>query len=231
MSDSPAPHVGLLGEKPLHASLKRWCAETGDRIEAPVDGFVIDIIRDDLLIEIQTRGFASMKRKLTTLLENGHRVRIVHPIPVQKWIVKIDEDGEVLSRRRSPKHGTALDVFAELVSFPALIANDLLEIEILLVHEEEYRRHEPGRAWRRKGWVVQERRLVGVVDAVRLTGPDDLLELLPDDLPTPFTTADLAERLSQPRRIAQQMAYCLRHAGALAMVGKAGNTIEYEVTT
>ena len=229
MSDSPAPHVGLLGEKPLHASLKRWCAEAGDQIEAPVDGFVIDIIRDDLLIEIQTRGFASMKRKLTTLLENGHPVRIVHPVPVQKWIVKVDDDGEELSRRRSPKHGSALDIFAELVSFPALMANDLLEIEILLVHEEEYRRHEPGRAWRRKGWVVQERRLVGVVDAVRLTGPDDVLELLPDGLPTPFTTADLADRLGQPRRIAQQMADCLRHAGAWAMVGKTGNAIEYEV--
>ena len=229
MSDSPAPHVGLLGEKPLHASLKRWCARTGDRIEAPVDGFVIDIIRDDLLIEIQTRGFAGMKRKLTTLLDNGHRVRIVHPIPVQKWIVKVDDAGEELSRRRSPKHGSALDVFAELVSFPALMANDLLEIEILLVHEEEYRRHEPGRAWRRKGWVVQERRLVGVVDAVRLTSPDDLLALLPQNLPDPFTTADLAERLQQPRRIAQQMAYCLRHVGALAMVGKTGNAIEYAV--
>ena len=230
MPKTPPPHVGLLGEKPLHASLKRWCAETGDLIEAPVDGFVIDIVRDDLLIEIQTRGFAGMKRKVTTLLENGHRVRIVHPIPVQKWIVKLDDTGEELSRRRSPKRGSVLDVFAELVSFPALLANDLLEVEVLLVHEEEYRRHEPGKAWRRKGWVVQERRLVGVVDARRVAGTEDLRELLPDDLPTPFTTADLAERLAQPRRIAQQMAYCLRHAGAIVAVGKAGNAIEYEMT-
>lgn len=230
MSYTPSPHVGLLGEKPLHASLKLWCAETGDLIEAPVDGFVIDIVRDDLLIEIQTRGFASMKRKLTTLLENGHRVRIVHPIPIQKWIVKLDDAGEELSRRRSPKRGSVLDVFAELVSFPALLTNDLLEVEILLVHEEEYRRHEPGKAWRRKGWVVQERRLVGVVDVRRVAGTDDLLELLPDDLPTPFTTADLATNLAQSRRIAQQMAYCLRHAGAIDAVGKDGNAIQYERT-
>ena len=229
MADTSSPHVGLLGEKPLHASLKLWCAEDGDRIEEPVDGFVIDLVRADLLIEIQTRGFAGMKRKLTTLLENGHHVRIVHPIPVQKWIVKVDDNGEELSRRRSPKRGSVVDIFAELVSFPALLANDQLEIEILLVHEEEYRRHEPGRAWRRKGWVVQERRLVGVVDAVHVQGPSDLRTLLPDDLPTPFTTADLAERLGQPRRVAQQMAYCLRHAGTVEAVGKVGNTIEYQV--
>jgi hypothetical protein len=42
-----------LGEKPLHASLKRMCSEPGDRVEQPVDGFVIDLVREDALIEIQ----------------------------------------------------------------------------------------------------------------------------------------------------------------------------------
>ena len=51
--------IGLLNEKPLHASLKQWYARPGDRFEVPVDGFVIDIVRrrenegseEDLLIE------------------------------------------------------------------------------------------------------------------------------------------------------------------------------------
>jgi hypothetical protein len=54
--------IGLLNEKPLHASLKQWYARPGDRFEVPVDGFVIDVVRDDLLIEIQTRNFSSLKR-------------------------------------------------------------------------------------------------------------------------------------------------------------------------
>jgi hypothetical protein len=69
---------------------------------------------------------------------------------------------------------------------------------------------------------------VGVVDVRRVAGTEDLLELLPDDLPTPFTTADLATHLARSRRIAQQMAYCLRHAGAIEAVGKTGNAIQYE---
>jgi len=221
------PHVGTLREKPLHASLKRWYAEDGDRVEVPVDGFVIDLVRDDLLIEIQTSGFSSMKRKLTTLLDLGHRVRIVHPIPVEKWIVRIDADGTELGRRRSPKHGTVVDVFAELVSFPALVAHPGLDLEVLLVLAEERRRHDPTRAWRRKGWVVEERHLVGVVDGVPLTGPADLAALLPDGLPDPFTTADLAAALSRPRRLAQQMAYCLRHAGVLTPDGTQGRAVAY----
>ena len=95
-----APHIRTLREKPLHASLKQWYAQPGDGVEVPVDGFVIDLIRDDLLIEVQTRGFSSMKQKVNALIDLGHRVRIVHPIPIDRWIVKIDGDSAVLSRRR-----------------------------------------------------------------------------------------------------------------------------------
>jgi hypothetical protein len=223
------PHIGTLREKPLHASLKRWYARPGDGVEVPVDGFVIDLVREDLLIEIQTRGFSSMKQKVTALLDHGHRLRIVHPIPIDKWIVKVDADGTVLSRRRSPKHGSPIDVFAELVSFPDLLAHPHLEIEVLLTTEEEYRCHTPGRSWRRKGWTVLERRLVEVVDTLLLRYTEELTGLLPDDLPETFTTADLAEKLGRPRRIAQQMAYCLRRVGAIVAVGRHGNTVVYRV--
>jgi hypothetical protein len=224
---TPPPHVGTLREKPLHASLKRWCAQDGDRFEVPVDGFVIDVVSDGLLIEIQTTGFSSMKRKLGKLLAAGHRIRVVHPIPIDKWIVRIDADGQVLGRRKSPKHGDPLDVFSELVSIPNLIADPRLEIQIVLTHEDEYRRHDPTKAWRRKGWVVHERRLICVVDAVDIRGLADLAALLPDSLPDPFTTSDLAAAISRPRRLAQQMAYCLRHAGVIEATGKKGNSIEY----
>ena len=190
---------------------------------------MIDVVREDLLIEVQTSGFSSMKRKVTTLLGLGHRVRIVHPIPIDKWIVKIDADGTVLSRRLSPKHGKPTDIFAELVSFPDLLAHHDLEVEVLRTIEEEYRRHTPDRSWRRKGWTVVERRLIEVVGTVLLRCTEDLAGLLPDDLPETFTTADLAERLGRPRRAAQQMAYCLREAGAIVAVGKRGNAIAYRV--
>jgi hypothetical protein len=224
-----APHIGTLGEKPLHASLKQWYARPGDRIEVPLDGFVIDLVREDLLIEVQTRGFSSLKQKITALLDDGHFVRIVHPIPIDKWIIKVDGDGTVLSRRLSPKHGSPTDVFAELVSFPELVAHPHLDIDVILTNEEEYRRHTPNGSWRRQGWTVEERRLIEVVDTLLISSTDDLAGLLPTGLPEPFTTADLAMKLSSSRRAAQQMAYCLRIAGVTVGVGKRGNTVEYLV--
>ena len=84
--------IGLLNEKPLHASLKEWYAQPGDRFEVAVEGFVIDIVRDALLLEIQTRNFAAIRSKLTSLARS-HQIRLIYPIAQEKWIVKLDEDG------------------------------------------------------------------------------------------------------------------------------------------
>lgn len=226
---SPAPHIGTLRETPLHASLKRWYARPGDLAEVPVDGYVIDLVRGDLLIEVQTSGFSKMRDKLNSLLDRGHRVRIVHPIPVDKWLVKVEPDGEIVDRRRSPKHGDVVDVFSELVSFPQLVGEAGLEIDVLLTEEEEYRVHTPDRSWRRKGWSVMERRLVEVVGSYSIEDAGELTSLLPGKLPESFTTADLAAALGRPRRLAQQMAYCLRESGVIHPVGKKGQAFLYAV--
>lgn len=225
-----SPHIGVLREKPLHAALKEWYQQPGDLVEHPVDGYVIDLVRGDLLIEIQTSGLAGMKKKVAKLLAEGHPVRIVHPIAVDRTIVKVEDDGTILSRRLSPKHGVVSDVFTQLVSFPDLLVGTDLEVEVVLTVEDEYRTHSPGKAWRRKGWVVHERHLNEVIDSVTLATGIDLLGLLPANLPEPFTTSDLARGLQRPMRNAQQMAYCLRHAGLVEPTGKQGNAIEYRLT-
>src|SRR5215510_5519986 len=106
--------IGLLNEKPLHASLKQWCAQPGDRFEVAVGGFVIDIVRDDLLIEIQTGNFAAIKSKLTNLVRS-YPVRLIYPIVKEKWIVRpaTKDHGRVM-RRKSPKRGRLEDLFWEM---------------------------------------------------------------------------------------------------------------------
>lgn len=142
--------IGTLNEGLLHSQLKAWYRCHGDLLEQRVDGYVIDVVRGRTLVEIQTGGFAPLRRKLERLLD-GHRVRLVAPVPVTKRIVRLSPDGEVLSARRSPLRGRPLDVFARLVSLPTLLAHERFELELLLTHQEEHRRHEPGRAFRRRG--------------------------------------------------------------------------------
>jgi len=218
--------IGTLNEKPLHAALKAWYARPGDQFEVHVDGFVVDIVRGGLLIEIQTRHFSAIRRKLAALAEH-HPVRVVYPIAQEKWIVRQAADGQPLSRRKSPKRGTLEHVFNELTHVPHLLSHPNFSIDVLFIQEEEIRRRGPARAWRRRGWVTHERHLLQVVGQHLLATPADVSALLPTSLPDPFTSADLAAALAQPRALAQKMAYCLRQMDSITPAGKRGNTILY----
>lgn len=222
------PGIGLLNEKPLHASLKQWYARPGDRFEVPVDGFVIDIVRDDLLIEIQTRNFASIKSKLTNLAR-CHRVRLVYPIVQEKWIVRSGK-GDGANRRKSPKKGRMEDLFRELVSIPQLLLNPNFSLEVLMIRGEEVRRYNEAKRRVRKRWLMEGRRLLDVVDQRSFGHSADWLRFLPDGLEL-FTTSDLAIRMNTGRDLAQKMAYCLREARMIELIGKRGRANLYRVPT
>lgn len=219
--------IGTLNEGALHAQLKEWYRRPRDRAEQGVDGYVIDLVRGPLLIEIQTGSFAPLRRKLEALLDD-HPVRLVAPVALSRRIVRVSDDGVVLSARRSPRAGRVEDVFARLVSIPGLLTRDGFELEVVLSHQEEVRMHRPGRARRRRGWVVAGRSLVSIEGAVRLTSPSDAAALLPAGLPAEFDTAELAAAAGVDRRLAQQMTYCLRLAGALRTSGRRGRAALYE---
>ena len=110
-----------------------------DRLEVPVDRFVIDLIRaDGELVEVQTGGFGPLAAKLEALLDQ-HRFRIVHPVAAERRIVRVDERGEVLSIRRSPRCGTVVEVFDKLTAFPSLLTHPNLTVEVLLLGEDHLR--------------------------------------------------------------------------------------------
>ncbi|OQX62058.1 MAG: hypothetical protein B5M51_06630 [Anaerolinea sp. 4484_236] len=222
--------IGTLNEKPLHAALKEWYACPGDQFEVPVDGFVIDIVQDDLFVEIQTGNFASIKSKLNKLARS-HRVRLVYPIAQEKWIVKLPKDGDgEITRRKSPKRGRVEDLFWEIVSFPQLLAIPNFSLEVLMIKEEEIRRYTGKRKWRRKGWGTQERLLLEVVDQKLFEEPADWRALLPKGMGE-FTTKDLAEAIGIRRQLSQKMAYCLRKADVVNLIGKRGRANLYKVRT
>ncbi len=220
-------HIGVLNEKPLHASLKTWYAQPGDRFEVPVDGFVIDIVRDNVLLEIQTRHFSAIKSKLATLV-CAHQVRLIYPIAQEKWIVQSPAEGGLVTRRKSPKRGRVEDLFRELVGIPRLLSHSNFSVEVLLTREEEARRYDGRRRWRTRGWVTEERRLLDVLDRRVFQGPASWLALLPV-FSEPFTSRDLADALGIRVDLAQKMTYSLRHAGLVRSLGKRGRATLYGV--
>jgi hypothetical protein len=223
------PAIGTLNEGALHAQLKNWYQRPDDRIERVIDGFVVDLLRGDLLVEIQTGSFAPLRRKLE-LLTRQHRVRLVAPVPLVRRIIRLSDEGELLSARRSPRRGRAEDIFNRLVSIPSLLCRSRFELELLLTQQDELRVYRHGKAFCRHGWVVAGRRLVSVDQCIRITSPADAARLLPPSLPELFDTAQLAEAAAIERRLAQQMTYCLRALGVLQTTGKRGNAIVHRRT-
>jgi hypothetical protein len=223
--------IGTLRETALHAALKAWYAEPGDQSEVSVGGYVVDLLRGDLVIEIQTHNFGALKIKLRRLLERGP-VRLVHPIAAERWIVRLAADGRTQAgRRKSPRRGHWLHLFSEMVSLPDLLAHPNFTLEALLIQEEEVRCPAPRarRRWRRD-WRVCDRRLLAVLDRRVLTRPEDCAAWLPLDLPQPFTNLDLARAARQPRYIAEKTTYCLRRMGVAQAVGRRGRAIAHTLS-
>ena len=220
--------IGLQNERSLHAALKQWYARPEDRFEVPLDGFVIDLVRGNDLVEIQTRNFSAIRGKLEELVHK-YKVHVLHPITLEKWVVQVDKAGtQILSRRKSPARGHLLDLFEELVRLPELINHPNFSIEFPLIREEEVRCKDGKGSKRRKRESIKDRRLLEVIESKVFTCHQDFLTLLPSTLPQPFSTKCLATALHLPLHRSRQITYCLRKMDAIVVVGKRGNELLYE---
>jgi hypothetical protein len=218
-------------ETSLHRQLKsHYAAVDGAVIEQRVGRYRIDVVIGKELVEIQLASLSSIRDKIAALVKR-HDVRVVKPIIARKFLVKQQKvGGKTVSRRRSPKQGTVLDVFEELVHFTRVFPHRRLTLEVVLVEIEEWRvpGHGRRRRWRRGDHQTADQQLLSIVGGEKFQTAADLCRLLPPKLPEPFHTGHLAEGLEVQRWVAQRMAYCLRKMGAIETVGKQRGAWLYE---
>jgi hypothetical protein len=217
-------------EQTLHEQLKELYARETGEIESTLGDYRVDVVRGDLLIEIQTRSFSSIRDKLRDLV-NNHKVRLVHPIAQQKWVIRIDESGNQVSRRKSPKQGRVEYIFNELVYLPRLLLNQNFELEVALVDLEEYWIDDGKGSWRRRRWSIHDKRMIELKERRLFRTPSDFIALLPDSLSTLFTSTMLADETGLSKRLAQKMLYCLTKMEAVNRDGKMGRAYLYRIIT
>ena len=210
-----------MNEHPLHSAIKHWYSLPNDEVEVNIGGFVVDIMRGNLLIEIQTKNFSAIKKKLEKMVR-GYSVRLVYPIAKQKWIVRVTPLGEILSRRKSPKKGRLIDLFIELVHLPDMIRDKNFSLEVLMIKEEEVRCNDGRGSWRRRGVSIKDRNLIDVIESVLFRDERDFLRFLPRELLEPFTNKDLSRSIDVSINLARKITYCLRKMGVIAEDGKRG---------
>ena len=213
-------------ETTLHRQLKERFMEEGSEIEVPVERYRIDVVTGNRLIEIQRSGLSSIRDKIRYLLDQNYRVEVVKPLVVRKRLVKLSrKNGKVIDRRWSPKRGTIMDVFDELLYFTRVFPHPNLRLICPMIEMEELRYPGHGKRRRRRvgDFIVKDRLLSEIHETHIFDKAQDLHRLLPKKLPKPFDTKELAEGLKMHRSDAQKIAYVLRHTGSVDLVGKRGN--------
>jgi hypothetical protein len=215
-------------ETSLHQQLKRCYAETAANTEVTIGRYRIDAIRDDELIEVQCASLSAIRDKSTQLLKR-HKLRVVKPVIARTRITKIKKPGgKPTSRRWSPKRGSILDIFDDLIYFTRVFPHHNLVLEVPMIHVEQFR--VPAKKKRRrwsKDYRVHDVRLEHIEDRYEFSQPSDLLALLNLPAGDVFDTAELAKVIERPRWVAQKIAYVLRKMGAIETSTRTRAGIQY----
>lgn len=221
--------IGTLQEKTVHAVLKNYYAPDEDMHEIPIENFVADIYTGSEIIEIQSAHFYKLRDKLTTFLAL-YPVTVVYPIPHHKWLIWIDEEtGELSKPRKSPVTGTVYQAFRELYRIKQYLTHPNIRFCFPLIDLEEYRLLNGWSQDKKKGSCRYDRIPIAIADEIRFECPQDYLQLIPYDMPEPFTVKDFGQKVKLNKKDAGIVLHILCYLQIIEKTGKKGNAFTYRV--
>lgn len=222
--------IGTLSEKTLHAVLKRCYEPHEENHETRIGGFVADIVGENGIIEIQTRGFDRLRKKLAAFLPVCP-VTVVYPVAQVKRLSWVDpETGEVSSSRKSPKTGTPYEIFFELYRIKPFLHDPNLRFCIVLLELWETRWLNGWGKGGKRGSSRCDRIPKAFLGEVEIASPADYAKLVPESLPPRFTSKDYQKRSGLSLSGAQTALNVLFSVGAVERAGKQGGAYLYEKT-
>ncbi len=219
--------IGTLGEKTVHAILKNYLVSDISCHEIKVGSFYADIVNENGIIEIQTRNFDKLRKKLEVFL-NLQPVTIVYPVPHTKWIRWVNEEtGEISPPRKSPKSGTPYMIFPELYKIKNYLLHPNLRIHIILINLEEYRFLNGWSKNKKRGSTRCDGIPTQLVDEVYVHSLSEYRKLIPPTLIENFTSKDFQKAAGLSQRAAVTALNILHYVGAVKRLGKKGRAYLY----
>lgn len=218
-------------ETTLHRQLKLAFAGPKSKFEQRLGRYRIDVVTGRRLIEIQHSSLAAIWRKCAELLELQHRLDIIKPLVMRKRLVKLaGPGGAIVDQRWSPYRGSIFDIFEELLYFRRVFPHPRLRLIVPLLDVEEIRfpGHGRRRRWRANDFQVADRSYTTWHGCEVFERAEDLVRILPPELPPVWDTEVLARQAGISRGVAQRVAYVLREIGAVCQQGKRGNARLYQ---
>jgi len=221
--------IGTLSEKTLHSILKNYFEPYPENHEIKVGGFVADIVSEKGIIEIQTRQFNKLLKKLNAFLEVCE-VTIVYPIAEIKWLHWIDlETGETSKKRKSNRKGMPCDIFFELYKIKSVLKNPRLKLCICMLEIEEYRYLNGWSKDKKKGSSRCDRIPVNIFNEINIEYTEDYKKLIPDGLAKEFSAKDFAKKSRLSVSHSQIALNVLNFLEVVTRIGKKRNAFIYQI--
>ena len=217
-ADDSYDGIGRLGEKQMHAAIKRFICPDTSCHEIKIDGsigcnaknppedadkkaskpktrkFVADVLDGNTIYEIQTGSFAPLREKIRWILENtSYNVVLIHPIAETKWMSTISRDGKIGQRKKSPKKESLRDIAGELYFISEFLTSPRFSLVILTLEAEQYKKNTAAEG-KRPRYKKYELIPISLLRAHIFRSLDDYRIFIPDDLPETFTVKDFSMR-------------------------------------
>jgi hypothetical protein len=173
------------------------------RTEVECDGKIYDIIdKEGNVTEIQTTNVSKLLGKTVTALKNGRKIKIVHPVILEKRIELYGEDGKCLSNRKSPVKGSLYDIFNELTGIYTVLLKKNFSLDVLEITMTERRIRTPepvqsqnGQRRFRRNWNKTDKILGKIVNTYTFSAAADYLALIPEQCLPEFSAKELSAAL------------------------------------
>ena len=226
--------IGIQKEKILHKTLKYYICNDETKHEIKIkksnSGILYaDIYDNEMIYEIQTRGFDKLRDKLSEFLIE-HKVTIVHPIAHKKNIYKVYETGEITGPTKSPKIGKVFEVFKELYKIKSYLKNPNLSLKIILIDMDEYRYVVEKKHTRSSGYIREKQIPKNIYHIYDFKNKSDYITLLKDlNLEENFTSLDLKKASKINKTLATVTLNILTHLEVVERIGKKGNNYIYQI--
>lgn len=236
--------INTFKETSLHRTLKNlYAASSGGKTEVKQDGMIYDIFTEEgNIIEIQTQNLSKLLPKILKSLSLHRKCTVVYPLSETKTITYKDKDGNIISRRKSPKKKSVYDIFRELTGLYPVLLDENFILEVIFTETEEIRtkteekiQSENNRRRFKKDWNKTDKKLIEIRRKKIFSKPEDYLFLLPENLPSEFSVKDVKESLKtegKGKNILKNvpiMIWVLCKMNLIIFTGKKGNSKLYKI--
>ena len=212
--------IGTYSESTLHAVLKKYYEPDSQRHELKVGKYVADIVGHDGIIEIQTKQLFRMKEKIRAFLAVA-TVTVVFPVIKERSVVwRNAKTGDVVGRRKSPKHQNIYFAMEELYSLREFLHDPGFRFTVPVISAEDYKDFNLDNNGRKTDIRRFDCIPTDLLEEEIFTCPADYVKLIPHGLPAVFSSDDFAKKAGIRRPLAGIVLNILFGIGIVERVGR-----------